>query len=79
MSPQGDQVPIVGGGNDFSVDPADLHNKVIREDLLSLARIVNTQVNLSMEPRVNVVERGTTGNGYRVPRFSLIVVNKDTR
>ncbi|TMX00689.1 hypothetical protein EJD97_000340, partial [Solanum chilense] len=54
--PQGDQVPIVGGGD----DPPKLSNKDIREALLALTRAVTTKVNLSMMPRVNVVERTMT-------------------
>ena len=54
--PQGDQVPIVGGGNDVSVVPPEFCNSNIREALLGLDRAVTTQENLSKVPRVNVVE-----------------------
>ena len=50
--PQGDQVPIVGVGD----EPRELSNRDIREALLAFARAVTTQVNLSMVPRVNFVE-----------------------
>ena len=58
--PQGDQVPIVGGGNDVSVVPPEFCNSNIRESLLALARSVTTQENLSKVPRVNVVESTMT-------------------
>ena len=48
---QGDQVPIVGGGD----DAPELSNRDIREAFLDLARVVTIQVNLSMVQRVNVV------------------------
>ncbi|TMW93482.1 hypothetical protein EJD97_011599 [Solanum chilense] len=57
---QGDQVPIVGGGDDVSVVPPELSNSNIRETLLALARAVTTQENLSKVPRVNVLESTMT-------------------
>ena len=53
---QGNQVRIVGGGD----DPPKLSNWDIREALLGLAQVVTTQVNLSMLPRANVVEKTMT-------------------
>ena len=50
---QGDHVPNMEGGNEY---PSELSNRDIREALLALARVVTTQVNLSMVPRVNVEE-----------------------
>ena len=40
--------------------PSELSNSDIREALLALSRIVTTQANLCMVPRVNVVERTMT-------------------
>ncbi|TMW89773.1 hypothetical protein EJD97_016640 [Solanum chilense] len=57
---QGDQVHIVGGGNDVPVDPPELSNRDIREAFISLARAMTTQANLSMVTRVNVVESTMT-------------------
>ena len=54
--PQGDQVPIVGEGDDIP----KLSNMDSREALFALARGVTTQVNLSMGPRGNLVERTMT-------------------
>ncbi|TMX04920.1 hypothetical protein EJD97_003882 [Solanum chilense] len=53
---QGDHVPIIVQGNDVPVVLPELTNSDIREDLLALARTVTTQANLSMVPRMNVVE-----------------------
>ena len=57
---QGDQVPIMGGGNNFSVVPPDMTNGEIRETLLALDRAMTTHVNRGIEPRLNVVERNMT-------------------
>ena len=57
---EGEQVPIVGGGNDGPVVAPKLNNSDTREDLLSLARVVTTRVNLILVPRVNVVESNMT-------------------
>ena len=46
----------MGGGDDVP----ELSNRDIRESLLALARAVTTQVNLSIVPRVNVVESTMT-------------------
>ena len=46
----------MGGGDDVS----KLINRDIREAFLALARSVTTQVNLSVVPRVNVVESTMT-------------------
>ena len=54
---EGDQVPIIGGGNDVLVVPAELSNSDIRKSLLDLYRAVTTQVNLSIVTRVNGVYR----------------------
>ena len=54
--PQGDQVPIVGEGNEVLVVSPDMTNGEIREALLSLARSMTTHVNRGIEPRVNVLE-----------------------
>ena len=40
--------------------PLELSNSVIREALLALARAVTTQANLSIVPRMNVVESTMT-------------------
>ena len=58
--PKSEQVPIAEGGNDVPVKPSELSNSDIREALLALSRIVTTQANLCMVPRVNVVERTMT-------------------
>ena len=58
--PQGDQVPIVGGGNDVSVVPLEMTNGEIREVLLAIARALTTHVNMGLAPRVNVVESTIT-------------------
>ena len=50
--PQGDQVLTVGGGD----EPPELSNRDIIEALLALAQAVTIQANLSMVPRVIVVE-----------------------
>ena len=55
--PKGDQLPIVGEGNE---DPPKLTNRDIREAFIFIARVVTTQVNLSLVPRGNVVERTMT-------------------
>ena len=47
------------GGNNVSVVPPEFTNSDIREALLVLARGMTTQLNLSMVPRVNVVESTT--------------------
>ena len=60
MPPQGDQVPIVEGGNDVLVVPPELSNSDIKKALLSLALDVTTQANLSMVPRMNIVESTMT-------------------
>ncbi|TMW86814.1 hypothetical protein EJD97_020854 [Solanum chilense] len=57
---QGDQVPIGGQGNDVPVVPPELSNSDIREALYALARAVTTQGNISMVPRMNVVESTMT-------------------
>ena len=48
------------GGNNVSVVPPEFTNSDIREALLVLARGMTTQLNLSMVPRVNVVESTMT-------------------
>ena len=58
--PQGDQVPFLGGGNDVPVVAPELSNSNNREAFLDLARAVTTQVNMSIFPRVNVVESTMT-------------------
>ncbi|TMX02342.1 hypothetical protein EJD97_021900 [Solanum chilense] len=58
--PQGDKVLIVEGGNNIPMVPPELTNRDIREVLLSFARSVTTKVNLSMDPRVNVMESPMT-------------------
>ncbi|TMW99506.1 hypothetical protein EJD97_002428 [Solanum chilense] len=55
VTPQGDKVQIVKGGNDFLVVHRELTNREIREAFLALARAMTTQVNFSMHPRINVV------------------------
>ena len=57
---QGYQVPIVGGRNDVSVVPAEMTNWEIRESLLTLAQALTTNLNRSIEPRVNVLESTMT-------------------
>ena len=57
---QGDHVPIVEGSNDIPVVPLELSDGDVREALLALAQAVITQVNLTMVPRVNVVESTMT-------------------
>ena len=60
MPPQGDQDPIVEGGNEVPVVPSELTNKEIREVLMDLPQALGTQINLSMMPRANVVESTMT-------------------
>ena len=50
----------MGGGNDIPVVPPELSDSNIREVLLALARVMTTQANLSIVPRINVVERTMT-------------------
>ena len=47
-------------GNEVSRVPSDMSNRYIREALLALARVVTTQANLRMVPRMNVVETTMT-------------------
>ena len=54
---QGDQIPIVGRGNDVSVVPPEMTNGDTREALITLARTLTTYVNV---PRVNVIESTMT-------------------
>ena len=58
VPPHDDQV--VEARNDFPVVPPELSNRDIREVLLDFSRAVTIQENLTMEPRVNVVERTMT-------------------
>ena len=51
MPPQDYKVPIVEGGNDILVISLELTNRETREALLGLARVVTTQLNMSMETR----------------------------
>ena len=51
----GNQVPIVGGGNDVAVVPLEMTNGEIREALITLARALTTHVNMGIAPRVNDV------------------------
>ena len=53
VPPQGDQVPIVGGGNEVSAVPPVIANGEIREALLTPARAMTTQVNKDIGPRMN--------------------------
>ena len=53
---QGDQVPIVGEGNEVSVVPPYMTNGETREDLITLAQALTTHVYMGLAPRVNVVE-----------------------
>ena len=53
---QGDQIPIVEGGNDFLMVSPEVSNRDIREAFVDLARAVTTLVNLSMVPRINFLE-----------------------
>ena len=53
---QGDQVPIVEGGNKVSVGPSFMANRDIRQTLLTLARAMTTQVNRDMGPMVNAMK-----------------------
>ena len=83
VPPQGDQVSIVEGGNDFSVVPPDL-SRDIREALLALERAVTTQANLNMVPRMNVVESSMTSRlrdfvRMNPPIFLVSKVGKDTQ
>ena len=50
----------MGGGNDVPVVAPELSNSNNREAFLDLARAVTTQVNMSIFPRVNVVESTMT-------------------
>ena len=52
----GNQIPIVGGGNDVAVVPLEMTNGEIREALLILTRVFTTHVNKGIKPRLNVVE-----------------------
>ena len=49
---QGDQVPIIGVGNEVSVVPPKITYGDIREALLTLARAFITHVNMGIAPRV---------------------------
>ena len=60
VPPQGDQVLIVEGGNDILVVPPELSNRDIREALLDLAQVVTSQVDLSMDLRMNIVKSSMT-------------------
>ena len=59
---QGDHIPNMEAGNGVPVVHPDLTNQEIREAFLTLARAVTTQVNLSMMPRTNVLERTMTSS-----------------
>ena len=48
------------GGNEVAGIPSEMSNRDIREAFLALARVVTTQANLSMVPRMNVVETTIT-------------------
>ena len=48
------------GGNEVAGIPSVMSNRDIREAFLALARVVTTQANLSMVPRMNVVETTIT-------------------
>ena len=79
---QGDQVPIVEGGNDVQVVPPELSNSDIREALLALARDITTQANLNMVPRMNVVKSSMTSRlrdfvRMNPPIFLVSKVNED--
>ncbi|TMW94622.1 hypothetical protein EJD97_010004 [Solanum chilense] len=54
--PQDDQFHIGGKGNNVLLIPPKLSNSDIREVLLALTRVVTTQVNSIMQPKVNFVE-----------------------
>ena len=60
LNPQGNEVPVGGEGNDVPVVPPDMTNGEIRETLLALARAMITNVNRSVEPRVNAIESTIT-------------------
>ena len=60
MPSLGDHVPNVEGGNEVPEVHPELTNREIREDLVTLDQAVTTQINLSIVPRVNVVERTIT-------------------
>ena len=53
-------MPIVEEGNDVLVVPPEMTNWEIREALLALARYMSTHVNLSVEPRDNVMKSTIT-------------------
>ena len=48
------------GGNDILMFPLELSNSDIRDALLYLVQAMTNQVNLSMVPRVNVVDNNMT-------------------
>ena len=48
------------GGNEVAGIPSEMSNRDIREAFLALARVVTTQANLKMVPRMNVVETTMT-------------------
>ena len=60
MPSQGDHVPNVEGGNEVLKVHPEFTNREIRKALVALAQAVTTQINLSMMPRVNVVESTMT-------------------
>ena len=55
MPPQGDPIPNVEEG----IEVLEMSNRDIREALIAIAQAVTMQANLSMVPRVNVVESTT--------------------
>ena len=57
---QGDQVHIVGGGNDVPVDPSEMTSGEFREALLTLDRALTNHVNMGIGPRVKVLESTMT-------------------
>ena len=56
VPPQGGHVPNGEGGNEVLLVHPDLTNQEIREAWIALARAMTTQANLSLVPRVNIVE-----------------------
>lgn len=67
--PKGDQVPIVGGGNDVPMVPLELNNREIRKALRNLARTMKTNVNWVSSPSVHSIK------GSMTSRFRDIVRN----